>query len=73
MHIEPAKIVINTLLKYLNSSSFKFLANLSRLEFINNILSIKTILLIKVKLYFSNPFGITLILLLNLFNSLNIK
>ena len=73
MHIEQAKIVINTSLKYLNSSSFKFLANLSRLEFINNILSIKTILLIKVKLYFSNPFGITLILLLNLFNSLNIK
>ena len=42
--------------------------------FINNILSTKTIFSFKLKLiYFSNPLGITLILQLNLLNSLKIK
>ena len=51
----------------LKSLSDKFLSNISRLELINCILSIKTKFLLIVKaMYFSNSFGITLIFNSNL-------
>ena len=63
-------VPLNSSLKYLKSLLFKFLTNLSRLEFINCILSIKTRFLLTVKaMCFSNPFGMTLIFkLLNVLN-----
>ena len=55
------KSVLNSSNKYLKSLSDKFFTNAFRLEFINCILSMKTKLLLIVKvMYFSNPFGIAL-------------
>ena len=56
------KLLLNSCDKCLKSLSDKFLTNASRLEFINCIPSIKTKFLLIVKaVYFSNPFGITLV------------
>ena len=58
---------LNSSDKHLKSLSHKFLTNASRLEFINCLLPIKTKFLLIVKaMYFSNPFGITLIFTSNL-------
>ena len=53
---------LNSSDKYLKSLSDKFLTNESKLEFINCMLSIKTRFVLIVKaMYFSNPFGMTLL------------
>ena len=64
----------NSCTKYLKSSSDTFLSNLSLLQFINCILSMKAKFLPKnYSMYFSNPFGITLIFSSNLSSSQKIN
>ena len=70
----PKNSPLNFSEKYLKSLFDKFLTNISRLEFINCILSIKIRFLLIVKaMYFCNPFGMTLTFTSNLPISFNIK
>ena len=65
---------LNSLVKYLKSSSARFLISCSRLEFINCILSIKTKFLFqKNVISFSNLFGITSIFTSDLLSPQKIK
>ena len=70
----PKMLLLNFWLKYLKSYLVKFLTKLSYEELRNRKLSIKLNLLLMPKLiYFSNPFGLTFILRLNLFSSCMIR
>ena len=61
-------------MKYLKSLTTKFLTSLSRLEFINCMLSMNTKSLPKKNaMYFSSPFGIASTFKLNLCSSEKIK